>query len=60
MCRNLFSNRPAIFVKKQTPVHLFSYEFCEIFKNTLFTEHFRTTTSEYRNNMPRATKCKEK
>ena len=46
------------FVEKETPAQLFSYEFCEILKNTLFTEHFRTTASEYRNNMPRAFKIK--
>ena len=49
ICRNLFSNRPATFWKKKTPAQYFSYEFCEIFKSILFTEHFRTTASEYRN-----------
>ena len=46
MCRNLF------------PI---SYEFCEVFKNTLFKEQFRTTAFEYRNNMSRTfkTKCEK-
>ena len=30
------------FIKK-TPVQLFYYEFCKIFKNTLFTEHLQTS-----------------
>ena len=33
------------FIKKETLVQLFSCEFCEIFKNTFFTEHLRTTAS---------------
>ena len=49
ICRNLFSNRPATFWKKKTTAQYFSHEFCEIFKSALFTEHFRTTASEYRN-----------
>ena len=40
------------FVGKETLAQLFSYEFCEMFKNTIFTEHCQTTASEYRNNMP--------
>ena len=50
------------FLGKGTPAQLFSYEFCEIFKNNFFTEHFGTTASEYGNNMPRAfrTKCEKK
>ena len=55
MQQSLFCT-PAIiglhFVEKENPAQLFSSEFCEMFKNTLFTEHFRTTASEYRNNMP--------
>ena len=30
----------------ETPTQRFSCEFCEIFKNSFRTEHFRTTTSE--------------
>ena len=26
---------------------MFSYEFCEIFKNTFFTEHLWATTSDF-------------
>ena len=28
------------FIKKETLSQVFSHEFCEIFKNTFFTEHF--------------------
>ena len=34
------------FIKKETLAQVFSCEFCEISKNTFFTEHLRTTTSE--------------
>ena len=34
------------FIKKDTLAQVFSYEFCEIFKNTFFTEHVRATTFE--------------
>ena len=33
-------------LEQVTLAHVFSCEFCEIFKNTFFTEHFRTTASE--------------
>ena len=33
------------FVKTETLVQMFSCEFCEISKNTFFTEHFRATAS---------------
>ena len=31
------------FYEKETPVLMFSFEYCEIFKNTSFEEHLRTT-----------------
>ena len=31
------------FIKKETLAQVFSYEFCEIFKNIFFTEHLRAT-----------------
>ena len=34
------------FIKKEILAQMFSCEFCEIFKNTFFTEHLRTTASE--------------
>ena len=34
------------FIKKETPIKLFSGEFCEIFKNTYFVEHLGMTTSD--------------
>ena len=35
------------FVKKETLAQVFSCEFCEISKNTYFTEHLRTTASTF-------------
>ena len=35
------------FVKKETPAQVFSCEFGEISKNTLFTEHLCTTASDF-------------
>ena len=40
MCWSLFLNK----VAGQT-AEVFSCEYCEILKNTFFTEHFRTTVS---------------
>ena len=34
------------FIKKETLAQVFSCEFCEISKNTFFTEHLRMTASE--------------
>ena len=36
---------PEVIFKKQTLAQVFSCEFCEMFKNTFFTEHFRVTAS---------------
>ena len=36
---------------KDTPTHVFCCEISEIFKNTHFEEHLRTTTSEKVRNM---------
>ena len=33
------------FIKKETLAQVFSCEFCEISKNTFFTEHLRATAS---------------
>ena len=33
-------------MKKETPTLALSYEFCEIFRNLLFTDHLQTTASE--------------
>ena len=35
------------FFHKETPIQVFPCEICEIFKNTYFEEHLRTTASEY-------------
>ena len=35
-------------IKKETLAQLFSYKFCEISKNTFFTEHIWTTASDYK------------
>ena len=45
----LFRPQVCIFIKKETLAQVFSYEFCKIFKNTFFTEHFRTTASDTHN-----------
>ena len=34
------------FIKKDSLTQVFSYEFCEIFKNTFSTEHLQTAASE--------------
>ena len=34
------------FIEKETPVQVFSCEFCKIFKNNVFTEYIWTTPSE--------------
>ena len=41
-------NSACNFIKKETLSQVFSCEFCKIFKNTLFTEHLRTTASEWK------------
>ena len=47
LCKSLFFNKIAgltcNIIKKKTLAQVFSCEFCEFFKNTFFTEHFRTT-----------------
>ena len=48
-CSLLFNKaaglRPANPIKKETPRQVFSCEFCEILKNTFFTEHLRVSVS---------------
>ena len=34
-------------LRKETLAHVFSFEFCEIFKSTFFTEHLWVTASGY-------------
>ena len=34
------------FIKKETLAQVFSFEFCEICKNTFFTEYFWVTASK--------------
>ena len=34
------------FIKKESPTNVFSRKFCEIFKNTGFTEHLQVTSFE--------------
>ena len=51
LCQSLFFNKVAgaacNFIKKETLTQVFSCEFCEISKNTCFTEHLRTTASSF-------------
>ena len=35
------------FIKKETLAQVLSSQFCEIFQNTFFTEHLRTTASAF-------------
>ena len=39
------NTRARVFIKKETLVQVLSCEFCEIFKNTFFTEQPWTTAS---------------
>ena len=34
------------FIKKRILIQVFSYEYCEIFKNTYIEEHLRTAASD--------------
>ena len=47
LCQCLYFNNVAglNFIKKEALAQVFSCEFCEIFKNTFFTEHFWATVS---------------
>ena len=48
LCQILFNKvagQASNFIKKETLVQVLSSEFCEISKNTIFTEHLRTTAS---------------
>ena len=48
LCQSLFFNKVAgNFIKKETLAQVFSFEFCEISKNTFFTEHLRITVSGF-------------
>ena len=53
LCQSLYFDKVACcrtqacnVIKKQTPTQAFSGEFCEIFKSTFFTEHFRATATD--------------
>ena len=43
---------PAILSKKETLAQVFPYQFNEVFKNTIFTEHRQTTASCYSEEKP--------
>ena len=45
--QSLFKPQACKFIKKETLAQVFSCDFCEVFKNTFFTEHLWTTASEY-------------
>ena len=45
--KTLFTLPKIKFIKKETLAQVFSCEFCEITKNTFFTEHLWTTASNY-------------
>ena len=46
LCQSLFFNKVA---GQETLAQVFPHEFCEIFKNTFFTEHLRATASKFYN-----------
>ena len=50
LCRNLFFNDivglACNFIKNETPIQVFSCKFCEVFRNTFFTEHLWRIASE--------------
>ena len=50
LCQRLVFNKvakpEATLLKNETMAQLFFCEFCEVSKNTFFTEHFRMTTSK--------------
>ena len=48
LCQSLYFNKftGCNFTKKEALTQFFSCEFREIFKNTFFTEHLRTTASD--------------
>ena len=45
--QSLFLNKFAGLIKKETRAQVFSYEFCEVSKNTFSAEHVRATVSVY-------------
>ena len=45
------------FIKKETLVQVFSCEFCEIPKNTFFTEHLRATAFDLAQVLGRKRHC---
>ena len=50
MCQSLFFSKVACLacniIKKETLAKVFSCEFCDISKNTFFTDHLRKTASD--------------
>ena len=47
ICRSSRRFKPATLLKKEIMAQMFSCEFCEIFKNTFFTEHLRRSASDF-------------
>ena len=49
LLRSLFliSFKTTVFFQNETPTQVFSSEFCETFKNNIFTEYLRTTASVF-------------
>ena len=49
-CRIVFFNKitasASNLIKKESPAQVFSYEFCEIVRNSFFIKHLRATASE--------------
>ena len=47
----MFLKISKLFFNKETPTQEFSWEYCEIFKNTNFEEHLGTVASEVYNEL---------
>ena len=45
---NRFASHACNFIKKEALVQVFLCGFCEVFKNTFFTKHLRTTASAFK------------
>ena len=46
LCSFFNKNAGLQLYRKETPAQVFSYEFCQIFKNTFIEEHLSTVASE--------------
>ena len=45
------------FIKKETPIQVFSCDYCKVFKKTYFEEHLRTAASVYSKDLLKYKNC---